>query len=158
MDITEICAEVRNYFVPAMKKDDRSFIHKGTFEISGHMIAPLDFILTGQYFRIVGSAMNDGVYCNTTDGRSALTDETFTGEIWEMSVPSAFLALCADIGAWRQKNESIDSANMSPFTAESFAGYSYQKGGGVSRGAGNSVTWQAQFSRRLSAWRRLNIL
>jgi hypothetical protein len=158
MDITEICMECRNFFAPASKKDDKSFIHAGTFTISGHNITPLDFIQEGQYFRIVGSAMNDGVYCNDTESLEILTDETFDGAIWEMSVPRAFLTMCADIDAWRNANEAVDSSNMSPYTSESFAGYSYQKGGGVSQGTGNAVTWQAQFSRRLSAWRRLNVL
>ena len=156
MDITEICAEVRNYFAPANKKADRSFIHAGTYTISSHSITPLDFIAEGQYFRIVGSAMNDGVYCNTTAGRAALTNETFDGYIWEMSVPRAFLALCTDIDAWRTANESAGSENMSPFSSESFGGYSYSKGG--KSNGGTACTWQAQFEKRLDAWRRLNIL
>ena len=158
MDITEICMECRNFFAPASKKEDKSFIHTGEFTISGHSITPLDFIQTGQYFRIVGSAMNDGVYCNTVTGLSTLTDESFKGAIWEMSVPRAFLTLCADIDAWRTKNEAADSANMSPFTAESFAGYSYQKGGYGSSANGNAITWQSQYAKRLNAWRRLNVL
>ena len=158
MDITEICAEVRNYFAPTMKKEDRSFIHTGNFEVSSHTIVPLDFIQAGQYFRIVGSAMNDGVYCNTVQGLASLTDETFEGAIWEMSVPRAFLSLCSDIDAWRTANEAASSANMSPFTSESFAGYSYSKGGGGNSAGGNSVSWQSQFANRLNAWRRLNIL
>lgn len=157
MDITEICMECRNFFAPANKKEDRSFIHAGTFTISGHSITPLDFIQTGQYFRIVGSAMNDGVYCNDSESLAILTDETFTGAIWEMSVPRAFLKLCEDIDAWRTKNESADSANMSPYTAESFAGYSYQKGAGASANGGAAISWQSQFAKRLNAWRRIYI-
>ncbi len=159
MDLSVYCAECRNYFAPATKKADRTFIHTGVYEISGHSIAPLDFIQPGQYFRIVGSAMNDGVYCNTVDSLKVLTDETFTGAIWEMSVPRAFIELCTDIDAWRAKNETADSANMSPFTAESFAGYSYQKGsGGQSAGASAAVSWVNQFGYRLRAFRRLNVL
>ena len=159
MDITEVCMECRNFFAPANKKDNKSFIHSGTFTISGHSVTPLDFIQPEQYFRIVGSALNDGVYCNNAESLKVLTDETFTGTIWEMSVPRAFLNLCEDIAEWRTQNEAVGSANMSPYTAESFAGYSYQKGSGnSSQGAGSAVTWQAQFSRRLSAWRRLNVL
>lgn len=158
MDITEICLECRNFFAPTSKKEDKSFIHKGTFTIAAKTVTPLDFIAVGQYFRIVGSAMNDGVYQNTVQGLADLTDEVFNGAIWEMSVPRAFLALCTDINAWRTKNEAVGSANMSPFTSESFAGYSYQKGGGVSQGAGNAMTWQAQFSARLNAWKKVYIL
>ena len=158
MDITVYCMECRNFFAPATKKADRSFIHSGEFTISGHSITPLDFILPGQYFRIVGSALNDGVYVNTVDGLKGLSDETFNGAIWEMSVPQAFLMLCADIDAWRAKNETADSANMSPFTSESFAGYSYQKGGGGQSTGGNAVSWVSQFAYRLRPWRRLNVL
>lgn len=157
MDITEICMECRNFFAPANKKEDRSFIHAGTFTISGHSITPLDFIQTGQYFRIVGSAMNDGVYCNDTESLAILTDETFTGAIWEMSVPRAFLKLCEDIDAWRTKNESADSVNLSPYMSESFAGYSYQKGAGASASGGSAITWQSQFAKRLNAWRRIYV-
>jgi hypothetical protein len=157
MDITEVCMECRNFFAPANKRDDRSFIHTGEFTISGNSITPLDFIQQGQYFRIVGSAMNDGVYCNDTESLAILTDETFTGAIWEMSVPRAFLKLCEDIDAWRAKNESADSANMSPYTAESFAGYSYQKGAGASANGGAAISWQGQFAKRLNAWRRIYI-
>lgn len=158
VDLTEVCQECRNYFAPVSKKDDMSYIHTEEYTISNHTIAPLDFIAVGQYFRIIGSAMNDGVYCNTVEGCADLTNETFIGTIWEMSVPRAFIALCEDITAWRTANEAVGSVNMSPFTSESFAGYSYQKGGGVSQGNGNAVTWQAQFHRRLNAWRRVNIL
>lgn len=158
MDITEICLECRNFFAPVSKKENKSFIHTGQFTISGHAITPLDFIQAGQYFRIVGSAINDGVYVNTVDGLKSLTDETFIGSVWEMSVPRAFLALCADIDAWRTKNETADSANMSPFTSESFAGYSYSKSSGAMVNGGSAITWQRQFSERLKAWRRLNIL
>ena len=158
MDITPYCMECRNFFAPATKKADRSFIHAGEYTISSHTVAPLDFIQVGQYFRIVGSAMNDGVYLNTIQGLSVLTDETFTGTIWEMSVPRSFIADCEKIEAWRTVNEASDSANMSPFISESFAGYTYQKGGGVSHGTGNAMTWQSQFATTLNAWRRLNVL
>lgn len=157
MDITEICMECRNFFAPVNKKEDRSFIHSGTFTISGNSITPLDFIQNGQYFRIVGSAINDGVYCNDAQSLEILTDETFDGAIWEMSVPRAFLTMCADIDAWRKSNESVDSANMSPYASESFAGYSYQKGAGSSKSGGSAITWQSQFSKRLNAWRRIYV-
>lgn len=158
MDITEVCQEARNYFAPAGKRGDMSYIHDGTYTISGHTVSPLDFIAEGQYFRICGSTANDGVYCNTEVGRQALTDEVFEGQIWEMSVPRAFIALCAEIQQWRNANEAADSANMSPFQSESFAGYSYSKGGSSASGGGNGVTWQTQFEKRLSAWRRIRIV
>lgn len=154
MNITEICADVRNYFLTNREKD----IHKGHFIISGSTIEPLVFLKKGQFFRVVGSTLNDGVYCNTIDGMYYLKDEEFTGAIWAMSVPPSFIQLCEEIEEWRAKNESLDSQNMSPFTSESFGGYSYSKGSGNSSSSGNSITWQNQFAGRLNSYRRISVL
>lgn len=156
VDITEYCAYCRNYFAPKAKKKDGSYKHSGTFEISGHAIAPLDFLVENQYFRIVGSSVNDGVYCNNAESLAILTDEAFTGEIWEMSVPRAFISLCTDITAWRAINEAVDSNNMSPFTSESFGGYSYTKSGS-NTDSGSNASWHTQYNRQLSAWTRIYI-
>lgn len=157
MILTEICAYLRNYFTPFNKREDRSYIHAGNFRIRNGKISDINFLKENQYFRIAGSDMNDGVYCNCPEDLKTLQNEEFDGCIWEMSVPPAFLKLCEDIQAWRSKNESIESANMSPFTSESFGGYSYAKSNskiGESNG-GNTVTWQGQFSSRLSTWRKI---
>lgn len=157
MDITEICAYLRNYFPPKSQKADKGYIHGGNFKISGQTVAPLDFIKQGQYFRIYGSELNDGVYCNTPESLTKLNNEIFSGEIHAMSVPPDFLKLCEDIDNWRTKNESADSVNMSPFVSESFGGYSYSKNGGRTGGSdgGNAVTWQEQFEKRLNIWRKI---
>lgn len=153
-DLTEICAECRNYFLPDYINLEKS-IHAGTYTISDGVVSDTLFLLQGQYFRIVGSVLNDGVYENTADGRVSLRDETFTGSIWAMAVPPAFIRLANDIGAWQEKNESIDSKNLSPFSSESISGvYSYSKGGSNSNG-GTAVTWQAQFGARLKRYKRV---
>lgn len=155
-DLTEVCALCRNYFVPKSKRDDGSYMHSGTFTIENHTIVPLDFLLEGQYFRIIGSVLNDGVYCNNADGMKALANETFIGTICEMAVPRTFVKLCEDIAAWRDANESLTSKNMSPFSSESVSGvYSYSKGAGSGAGGGTAVTWQGQFAARIAAFRRV---
>lgn len=156
VDLTEVCAYCRNYFAPRSKQQSGEYKHEGIFTISNHTITPLDFLAPNQYFRIVGSNVNDGVYCNSQEGLAVLTDEEFEGEIWEMSVPRAFIALCTDISAWRTENEAVGSTNMSPFTQESFGGYSYTKSGSNADN-GSNATWQGQFSRRLNAWKRIYI-
>ena len=155
-DLTEICAVLKNYFL----KDyiNYSDIHRGSFTISGHTIAPPDFtIKSGQYFRIKGSDLNDGVWLNTVDGLKDLRDEDFTGEIWLMSVPRGFEQLADDINAWRAKNEAVDSANMSVFQSETVQGvYSYTKGNGNSGGSSwqdNDVLW-----KRAVPYRRMSEL
>ena len=149
--LTEVCANIKNYFL----HDDKA-ITKGKFTIvSG--TAPLASLLQGQYFRIVGSILNDGVFQNTAADLANLRNETFDGEIWSMSVPRDFEKLCEDIAAWRSKNEAVDSANMSPFTSESFGGYSYSKGSSGSAGGAIGATWENQFRQRLNTYRRLRV-
>ena len=139
--LTEVCAEIRNYFV----KD----IHNGTFEIVGGKITPLDFIQENQYFRIVGSVFNDGVYQNTAD--LVLTDEVFSGSVWSMAVPPSVVDLAEEI---KKYNES-DEAKPSAYTSESFGGYSYTK---ATDENGSPIGWKKVFASRLNPYRRISVL
>ena len=137
--LTELLAEIRNYFeVPNGR-------HFGTFTISGGSIAPLDFLQEGQYFRIVGSVFNDGVYQYPA---TSLTDEVFEGAVWAMAVPPTLIALAAEIKAY---NDS-DVGKASPYTSESFGGYSYTK---ATDANGAPIGWQKAFASRLNRWRKL---
>ena len=137
--LTEICAEIRNYFeVPNGR-------HFGTFTISGGSIAPLDFLQEGQHFCIVGSVFNDGVYQYPA---SNLTDEVFEGAVWAMAVPPTLVALAAEI---EEYNKS-DDGKASPYTSESFGGYSYTK---ATDANGAPIGWQKAFASRLNKWRKL---
>lgn len=146
--LTELCAELRNYFIRGYED-----IHIGEFTISGGEIQSLSFLQQGQYFRIVGSVFNDGVW--QYGSTNALTDETFNGAIWAMRMPPAVVALSQEIDAWITANQAaIDS----PYSSESFGGYSYTKRSGTGEGDGGSLTWQNQFAKRLSKWRKLHEL
>ena len=147
MLLTELCRECRNYFLRNREND----IHSGTFVVSGGDIEPLSFLLPGQYYRIVGSVFNDGVH-QYGDETDELTDETFDGAIWAMSIPPAFLALASEITAWQTANAD---ALASPYQSESFGGYSYSKGSGASGGA---YAWVDQFESKLKNWRKVNPL
>lgn len=144
--LTELCAITRNYFL-----DDSSpfeSIHSGKYTISGSSIWPLDFLSEGQYFRIVGSRMNDGVYKYPASG---LIDETFSGAIWAMNVPPAFVKLAEEIKAYRENA----SANPSVYVSESFGGYSYTKATGKN---GAPLSWQTIFAERINPYRRIRVL
>lgn len=145
--LTELCAELKNYFL----RDREADIHYGEYTISGGSI-DLPFLLDGQYFRIVGSVLNDGVYQYPADG---LANEVFTGAVWAMAVPPAVVALAADIEAWNEKNAD---ALASPYTSESFGGYSYTKASGSSNNGSGGYTWRDQFASRLAKYRRLSVL
>lgn len=138
--LTEICAELRNWFVVP------DGVHIQIYTISGGSIAPLDFLQEGQYFRIVGSVFNDGVYQYPA---TSLTDEVFEGAVWAMAVPPTLIALATEI---EEYNES-DAAKLTGFASESFGGYSYQKF--TDGNGGDGSRWQNVFKDRLRKWRKL---
>lgn len=148
--LNEICLDLNNFFDKGLPKFNDDFtIESGKITDADF----LDAIKENQYFRIVGSVFNDGVYKYTDD--LELTDEAFHGSIWLMAIPSEFLSLVADIEAWQDKNGSVDSAAMSPFYSESFGGYSYSKSAGSVSGTGASTTWQTAYKNRLNIYRRI---
>ena len=148
--LTEVCAYLKNYFI----RPDED-IHVGEFAIEDGSIE-LPFLLNGQYFRIVGSALNDGVWQYP---ETHLQDETFSGAVWAMRVPPSLIALADEIKDWQTVNAK---AVNSPFQSESFGsgGYSYttKSQSGNEDGGGAAFSWQNQFSARLNPYRRLSIL
>lgn len=135
--LTEILAYLRNYFVVAT--------HEGDFEIVGGNV-PLDFLQQGQYFRIVGSIFNDGVY--RYGDELELTAEAFAGKIEALAIPRDLLKLAEEITAYMQSDEAKPSA----LTSESFGGYSYTK---ATDSSGSAASWQTVFAARLRRWRKI---
>ena len=123
-------------------------IHEGTFTVENGNIA-LPFLQTNQYFRICGSVFNDGLHLYPAVD---LTDEVFTGTVWALAVPKAVVSLSEDIDAWQEKN---GEAVLSPYTSESFGGYSYTKASGGTGGTSAITGWQDAFRGRLNDWRRI---
>ena len=145
--MTEICDYLNNYFWESKKK--------GTFTISDGTIN-LPHLKNGQYFRIIGSTFNDGVHKYPIAQTKKLEDETFTGEIWAMAVPNTVVALASEITEWQKLYGGAGSSAMSPFTSESFSGYSYSKAGaGSASGGGLTPSWQDVYAGRLNKYRRL---
>jgi hypothetical protein len=123
-------------------------IHEGTFTVEDGSIT-LPFLLTNQYFRICGSVFNDRLHQYPAVD---LTDEVFTGTVWALAVPKAVVSLSEDIDAWQEKN---GEAVLSPYTSESFGGYSYTKASGGTGGTSAITGWQDAFRGRLNDWRRI---
>jgi len=145
----EVCAYINNWF-PAKPVGK----HRGTWIVEGGNISA-DFLQENQYFRIVGSVFNDGVWKYPA---ADMTDEVFSGEIWAMKVPPAFMALLSEIEGWNAKYGGADSVNMSPYSAESFNNYSYSKSGASRRnsgGSGSPTLWQDVYGARLIRWRKI---
>lgn len=136
--LTDLCQELHNWF--EVEK------HYGEFEIAGGALTA-SFLQPGQYFRVIGSIFNDGVW----QYGDTLTDETFDGAIWAMAVPPAVLELNEQIDSWL---EQYGETQNSPYSSESFGGYSYSKNSSGGSGADKS-TWQGVFAPRLNKWRKM---
>ena len=146
--LTEICVNIKNWFV---HKGD---VRLGKFAIVDGAITP-PFDIPTDYIRIEGSHKNDGVHKVSA---SDLVDEgEFQGSISIMSPPKAFLELADEIADWQKAYGAADSSAMSPYSSESFGGYSYSKSssGTTTEGVANATTWQGAFASRLNVWRKI---
>lgn len=136
MTLTDLCDEIKNWFDVSQ--------YTGKFEIKNGTI-DLDFLSEGQYFRIVGSVFNDGVYQHPC---FELKDEEFDGAIWAMAVPQSVIKVCDEITEFENKyREALNS----PYQSESFAGYSYSK----ANGSDGNISWQNKFRKQLNRWRKV---
>jgi len=140
-----LCAELNNYFLKDKGKD----IHFGEYTISNGSIGPLDFLQPGQFFRIVGSVFNDGVYEYPASG---LKDEAFTGAVWAMAVPSPVIALADEIEKWAEANADVID---SPYSSESFGGYSYTKE--TASDGSSGAAWKSHFASEMNRWRKARV-
>lgn len=143
MDITAICRQVNNFFVKEKTSGNFALIPS---------VAPIP-LLENQFFRIVGSIMNDGVYQNNAESLATLTAEEFQGEIWSMAVPRDFLALCEEIEAFNSKMNEIASKDNG-FTSENFDGYSYSRASSLS--PAQQSEWD-NLTKRLNTYRRVGV-
>ena len=72
----ELCLELNNFFEYARYIGDIAIV-------DGNV--QTDMLEDGQYFRIVGSVFNDGVYQYP---QRQLKDEVYHGGLWAMAVPA----------------------------------------------------------------------
>ena len=128
--LTELCAMLHNWFNIHHDAD----IYAGTYTIENGSIGSLPFLKNGQYFRVVGSALNDGVYqypvqpveAGSTED-PAMLDETFDGAVWAMFVPTDVVALAARIKSYNEQVAALAAAeaNRKGYSSENWGGYSY---------------------------------
>ena len=145
--LNKLCKELKNWF-----EKSKQF---GTYTISNNSITGVD-VAEGQYYRIIGSIFNDGIYKKGAEPEHALKDETFDGAVWLLAIPKEIEELAAKIQAWEEKYGTLDSAALSPFNSESFGGYSYSKSGSASSGGStNPNGWKSAFADELNRWRKL---
>ena len=122
-------------------------VHEGMYTIENSTLE-LPFLQNGQYYRICGSVFNDGLH-KYGDESDKLRNEAFTGTVWALAIPKAVVELSEEISEWQTKNgETV----ASPFTSESFGGYSYTKATDSATGA--VATWETVFRAQLNPYRK----
>lgn len=140
MKIADFCAEVHNWF--DLRRSFGNFVIKnGTLVIDG--------MQEGQFFRIIGSVFNDGVYQYPATN---LKDEAFDGAVWYMALPPDVISLIDEMTAWENDNSSVLN---SPYSSESFGGYSYSKSSGAMSSGDGTPTAFSHFSDRLKQYRKV---
>lgn len=122
-------------------------VHEGVFTVTDSVLE-LPFLMEGQYYRICGSVFNDGLH-KYGDMSDKLWDETFSGTVWALAIPMAVIDLAEKIEAWETKH---GDAVASPYTSESFGGYSYTKATDSTTGA--QATWETVFRSQLNPYRK----
>lgn len=108
-------------------------------------------ILNGQWYRIEGSVLNDGLHLHPADD---LVDETFDGTLSLLAIPKPLLSLCDEIETWVTDN---GKASDGPYASESFGGYSYslKSDSGGSSASGGLSGWRLVYRDRLNPWRKI---
>lgn len=140
--IEEIMNFIHNYF--EYKKVRGEFVVS-----SGNLVC--DFLKNGQYFKVVGSVQNDGVWKYPA---TEMTDEEFSGEVWLLAVPVMVEQLATEITEWCEANKE---AMASPYQSETFGGYSYTKVSGINgNGDNGAVSWRDVFGTQLNQWRKIS--
>jgi hypothetical protein len=134
--LASVLSYLKNYFVAP------SGIHDGTYTVEDGGIE-LPFLQQGQYFRIIGSVFNDGVYLYPAN---ELTPETFDGSIWALAIPRDVVSLTEEMSAWETKNGTGGA-----YQSESFAGYTYTR---ATNSNGEAVTVWDAYKKRLAPYKR----
>jgi len=144
--LNEICEHLHNFF----DTRDGEFIDRtaDTFTISSGLISPLSStLIAGQYIRIVGSLLNDGIYLLPSNFTiSSLVNETFTGAVFGLAIPKDLVTLDTEITAYVAANPA------SGYVSESFGGWSGTKATGAN---GAALSWESVYAKRLNRWRKI---
>lgn len=126
------------------------FFHAESGELSvegGSLLGADGWLADGQWFRILGSAFNDGLHRHPAND---LVDEEFCGCAYALHVPPAVVELSERAAAWEEAN---GEASRGVYASESFGGYSYSLKGGSSR-EGGPAGWRTAFADELRGWRK----
>ena len=162
--LEEVLSHIHNWFPAGTASVEDCEISGGALPASVSAT-----LLDGQWYRIQGSILNDGLHLYRStypSGQSSdLEDETFDGTITSLAIPKVLLGIVEEIQQWiadyKAAREYLSqTASKGAYQSESFGGYSYAIRGDLasnsgSGGSGGLSGWQAEFASRLSPWRKM---
>ncbi len=130
--------------IEALMRECRNFFERGyidaTFTVEGNTISPAP---NAPYVYLSGSRA-DGVYRQDIPGEliaePELENETFTGRVWLLFPPRAFLELAEEVAGYDA------AAPAGAMRSESFGEYSYTR---------STSTWQEAFASKLEPFRHM---
>lgn len=130
----------------------RNDFHTDEFEERSFTIADgtisLPFVVDGQYFKIEGSKLNDGVYLYPA---TELLDESFSGRITALAIPRALRDKLPEFEKY-EKWRSEQIAKGGAYSSESFNGYSYT----IQTNADGTLFTACQYFKDfLKPWRKI---
>ena len=140
VSVYEVLKYLRNFFPGERWMLQDEGITEGEISLPG--------LQKGDMFLIEGSRRNDGVHVY---GNAGLYGEAISGVATEICAPDDLICTIKEINEWQNK---YAEALASPYTSESFGGYSYSKSSGNTQNGG-FVSWKTQFKDRLSVWRKV---
>ncbi|MGL5646712.1 MAG: hypothetical protein ACRDDY_02580 [Clostridium sp.] len=127
------------------------FFENADFEITSGYILVKGKYIVGQYIKIKGSLLNDGVYKvdRIEENKvfiNGLVDESFNGTVFQLGIPRDLIKLEEEIKEFNTNNKPTN------VTSESFGGYSYSKATGSN---GVPLDWTRVFSNSLKPYKRM---
>lgn len=125
---------------------------KGAFTITDNKLNVEHELMGGQYIKINGSVLNDGVHkvLSYRDGFATLEgleNEEFEGLVLSLAVPRTLNSLPKKIDEFELKNP------VTALASESFGNYSYSN---ATNESGGRVSWQDVFASDLKLYRKMN--
>lgn len=144
--LEDVLTEIRNWF------DFEELQFNGCEIVDGALPASVSSLIPdGAWYMVEGSALNDGLHLHpATD----LADETFDATIAVLSIPKPLLRLVDEIGDWKAAYKAGQGKALeSPYSSESFGGYSYSRKDLT--GAGSGSGWRQAFAQDLNRWRKI---
>lgn len=123
----------------------------GEYSIKNNKIQVRGKYIAGQYIRIIGSFLNDGVFkVKSVIGNEIelenMNDEEFEGYICSLAIPNSFIELNQKIKEYKSKEKN------NGIVSESFGNYSYSK---ATNSSGNPITWQDVFTNELRQYKQM---